>query len=334
MLIGEVRKIIKKYSSKELQLIISEMYKSIPKSVKEDKDIDEIINNPDEFSKPKAKRIKKKIPLPDIEELQDDIEEFVGNAMAQNYYAPNRIIPKKERSKWRFIVKNFYKDLLASASVEENIPLASKLMEDIYIVLCHACSVYIFSSVEPFQSIGIKQTEFLKTLLILKSRYLGQKEFSRTALTLITDNPGQHESQRDALLLVLLDLIKTPDALETAFENCKELLTTPVKIPKAFKHRSDYHRRNRRNCLAEMLLLCSDKLHEIERGIKCFWKYSSNNNAEIKLFCLICILKRLNKKKEIILVYENALRKKIKPRESIEKFYKTIKETGELPKWI
>ena len=43
MLLSEIKEAIKKYEINELRVIIAEMYKSIPKKLREDKDIDALI---------------------------------------------------------------------------------------------------------------------------------------------------------------------------------------------------------------------------------------------------------------------------------------------------
>lgn len=43
MLLSEIKEVIKKYEVNELRAIIAEIYKSIPKKIREDKDIDSII---------------------------------------------------------------------------------------------------------------------------------------------------------------------------------------------------------------------------------------------------------------------------------------------------
>lgn len=43
MLIGEVRDVLKKYSEEDLRLIVVEMYKRMPKKLKEDKNADEML---------------------------------------------------------------------------------------------------------------------------------------------------------------------------------------------------------------------------------------------------------------------------------------------------
>lgn len=43
MLVSELRKLLKKYKEEDLRLLISEMYKAMPKKLREEKDIDALL---------------------------------------------------------------------------------------------------------------------------------------------------------------------------------------------------------------------------------------------------------------------------------------------------
>lgn len=45
MLVSELRKLLKKYKEEDLRLLIAEMYKSMPKKLREDKDIDALLQD-------------------------------------------------------------------------------------------------------------------------------------------------------------------------------------------------------------------------------------------------------------------------------------------------
>ena len=90
MLVNELRKEIEKYDKNELQNIIVELYKRIPKDKKDGYNVDEFIKN----SK-KNPSAKKEILF---EELQKEIIYFL-QLVDNGYYAiPNKIVSKKERS--------------------------------------------------------------------------------------------------------------------------------------------------------------------------------------------------------------------------------------------
>ena len=115
MKLPEFRKQIETYSIEEPRYLTAELYKAIPKKIKEEKDIDPLVLSvPEHFkengtgkasSPPKVKK------APDLGALESEIELFLENAYAQNYFAPNRFVPKHERPKWRFKVKNYIKTL-------------------------------------------------------------------------------------------------------------------------------------------------------------------------------------------------------------------------------
>ena len=66
--------------------------------------------------------------LPDIDMVEFDTREFLENARAQRYFAPNRIISKSERGKWRFVARQLYKDwcLLAAAHPDNRAPCSKQ----------------------------------------------------------------------------------------------------------------------------------------------------------------------------------------------------------------
>lgn len=104
----EFRKQIETYSIEELRYLTAELYKAIPKKIKEEKDIDPLVLSvPEHFKENgtgKASSPSKVKKAPDLGALESEIELFLENAYAQNYFAPNRFVPKHERPKWRFKV--------------------------------------------------------------------------------------------------------------------------------------------------------------------------------------------------------------------------------------
>ena len=98
MKVVELREELKKYKEVDKDKIIIELYKRIPKKVKEEYDIDSFIK--DVNAKKETKEESK-----DIETLVKEVDYFLKCAREGLYASPNRIIPKNERSKWRFKAK-------------------------------------------------------------------------------------------------------------------------------------------------------------------------------------------------------------------------------------
>ena len=83
MKVAELREQIKKYDENDLRVIISELYKAMPSKLREDKNIDDMIADYKGYiSNGKAGRDKtRKI---DLDELEEEIEDFIETAYDQN----------------------------------------------------------------------------------------------------------------------------------------------------------------------------------------------------------------------------------------------------------
>jgi len=223
MRIADVRKLLETYSKTQLQVIIAEMYKAIPKAVKEDKNIDEILTNPDASTSSKKRR--KPVPVPDIESLRDETEQFIDNAYNQYYFAPNSVVSKRNRPKWRFVVKRFYKSLLAVATVEADLPIASDLLEQLYVMLCYSCSYTLFTAYDSFQSVGIEQTTFFQSVLSLKHAHEPLATFVPNAIALIVENSVNRYTLPTTLMHIAMGFFQTPDIQELGIRACDTTIT-------------------------------------------------------------------------------------------------------------
>ena len=80
-------------------------------------------------SVPKAK---KQQPVMDFESLKSSINYFLECVDNDYYFAPNRIIHKAQRSKWRFEVKNYVKMLNGIPADGEHGEESAKLMRGLF----------------------------------------------------------------------------------------------------------------------------------------------------------------------------------------------------------
>jgi hypothetical protein len=95
--------------------------------------------------------------------LKDEVEEFLENVGADRHFAPNRIVSKSKRSKWRFEVKWYIKDLLACYG--ENSDEAASLLAEIYRVLSEACAIWLLVTDNPFSTLGYQQQDLFKLVV-------------------------------------------------------------------------------------------------------------------------------------------------------------------------
>jgi hypothetical protein len=319
-----------------LRLIITQLYKAVPKAIKEENDIDSILKDPDSLTQSKSKTGREE--LPDIKLLQEETERFIKNAYNQNYFIPNKFVSKRDRPKWRFIVKRLYKDVLAVAGKTENLPLAAQLLEELYQLLCHSCHYTLFNAYDPFQSMGIEQEEFFRRVLALKFQIEDIDTVIKNTLLMLINNPLNRYTLHENLMEVILEFLKTPDLREKGISKCNELLEALKREPPSkdadYNYTYKYEKQEKLNNLTEMGFLCYAQLYEYDKAISFYKKNYAEDDSEIALYILLRLLFSLNQKDYFLQEYEKALTNGITPRQSLKKMYRSIKESGKLPEYF
>lgn len=330
MLIGELRELIKKYKEEELRYIISEMYKSIPKKIKEEKNIDFIISDLETY---KQKGVSKKKDIIVFSQLKKDIEEFEFLALNSLYFSPNKIVHKNERSKWRFKVKAFIKDLETFKVTSDEGKEVARLFEILFHVLSEACGVYLFPSEDPFRAIGISQPAFLEKIFIRKYAYGISDKIIKSGIELVINSEVDRETLPSFLINVFVKHMKTTDAKTIAVEQCmivkKEIINEKQKDKK--KKSLDYKRKEKINRLTELVFRLDVELREYENGIAYFKDNTIELNNEVVLYILLRLLFVYDLKDLWVKEYELAVKKGIKPRDTLLNTYQHVKEHSSLP---
>lgn len=339
MLVSELKELLKKYKEDDLRLIISEMYKSMPKRMREDKDIDELLKDVHAYlSIGKAEKAQGK--QIDIEEIKPKVELFLDYAYKQYYFAPNSYVHKRERPKWRFIVKSFINDLQTFPIDDPQGKTATNLLAKLYEMLSYACAYYIFNTENPFSSVGIGQSELLD---IVVKRMLGngiEKESIKAAIRLTINSQPNRETLTSCQINTLVSNFKSTDFKEIAIEQAialKEELAR--KIPDTKKksftsNQSEYEHNEKMNNLVETVFKLYISLCEYDKAIQYFNDNHIEWDKEINLYILLDMLIQYRLKEHWLRVYENAVKKRINPREALQKTYRYICEHNELPEYI
>ena len=320
MLVGELRDIIKKYSNDEKDKIIIELYKRIPKYVKEDYNIDNYILNIQ-----KQNKIAKEAKQVSIEQLEKEIKYFIMCSESNLYVAPNRIIPKSERSKWRFKVKKFYKDLISFKPDSKEGIIATDLLKSLYKILSFGSVSLTFTTWETFRAIKISQDEFLET--IMKRRLINgiSNENLKYCVELL-DMEYDTYGSTTSLLLSFISCLKTIDAKYMAIEILKEKVNEKnEKLKELNKNKkSTYDCEDKLNSFVECITYIYFELSEVDNGIGYFHKKYEENNKEIKEYVLLNMLEQFELDDAWINEYEK--HNSIDYRESLKYKYKKMKK--------
>lgn len=330
MKIQELRNLIKGVDRELLEKAFAETYKKVTKGQKEE--LDEIINNI--FAGKDEKNIKKNESM-DFNELEAEITRFLSNAYAQNYFAPNKVIPKSQRPKWRFMVKKYIKELEKISTEDENFSQAAKLLTDIYHLLCEACNYYLFSTDDPFRSVGWEQQDLFQ-LVVKKNFGLGYSREKIAALLLTAASGGL---SREALHIyqesVLVAELKVSDVKYMAIEEAQKLIEERKKKLKGLKKYDDqqYYLRETINELCGVVLMIAVELAETASGIEYYFQNCERKDKEITLYCALEIVDWVEDDALWIKVYEYGIGKKIVPRDYLTQKYKQLteyEETGDM----
>lgn len=321
MKVQELRNMIKEADRELLEKAFAECYKQFTKKQKEE--VDQIISN---VLEGKEEKNVKKSEAVDFHELEAQITEFLSNAYAQNYFAPNRIIPKSQRPKWRFMVKNYIKELEKIPIENENYVQSAKLMTDLYHLLCSACNYYLFSTDDPFRSVGWEQPELFQ-LVVKKNFGLGYSREKIAALLMDAVSGGlSREALHILQEMVLVAELKTSDVKYMAIEEAQKLIEERKSKLKSLKKYDNkrYYLEEEINNLCEIILLTAIELAEIASGIEYYFQNCERNDKEITLYCALDIVEWAENDALWIQVYEYGIGKKIKPRDSLVRKYKEL----------
>ena len=92
-----------------------------------------------------------------------------------------------------------------------------------------------------------------------------------------------------------------------------------------------YERKENIEHLTELIFRLFVNLCEYDEGIDYYKKHIQNVNNEVNLYCLLQLLFEYDLKDYWMREYEAAVKKKVAPRESLQRVYTYIKDNGEFP---
>jgi len=330
----EVRAALKMHKKEDLEFIVAEIYKMLPKEKKIDYNIAQLIKNPAQVKDEPKKRTNSK-HLRSFEEIQTEVENFVSNAYEQNYLIPNRNVQKSDRSKWRFVVKRLYKELIPYGRKEEYRPRASGLLEKIYEVLCYSCGYQLFSAYDSFESVGIEQTDFFRSVIDIYEKFLDKDAFIKKSITLIINNYLNRYTLYSGLIIEFIECLNIPDLHYRAIEFAKQKWEE-IKMVKAGKSDggSQYEKTKKLNNLTEIIFRSYAELDEFDNAIAYFTKHQIEHEQEILLYVLIQLLMGYNKTELVLNELTKAENDKIKLRERLLKLKVFIEKNDKLPKYL
>ena len=325
MKINEFRDKIKKCRREDLEKIASELYKMLPKGKKES-DADPLIEDIISGVNLSVSREKRKAVVVDFESLKSHINEFLENVDADLYCTPNRVVPKSKRSKWRFEVKNFVKMINDIPADGENGAESARLLRELYNRLAYGCGYYIFPSEDPFQAVGIRQPDFYDMLVKRTFASGFSDENIKNMLIDATSVCIDRNSLYIEMEEIFANALVTNDLKYKAIDFIKEYVDKFEAEIKKKSSYSSYQLSSNIEELCETMLIISILLCEPDDAVKYYWKHVHDSNKEVILYKILDTIRVFGDEKLWISVYENGIKMKIKPRNSLEVKYQEMKD--------
>lgn len=323
MKVQELRELLKNADRDYIEKAVVEIYKQLPKGKKDEVDgvIGSILQG--------HEKEKKEVQLISFAELKRKVDFFIENAYAQNYFAPNRIIPKNQRPKWRFQVKGFIKDLEKIPEGSPDYADAVDLLVKLYEVLCTSCNYYLFSTEDPFRSVGIEQQDLCR-VIILKTFSLGYTEgHIRKMLWSVTTSGLSRETLHSELEYLLVQALGISDVKNMALREAKVLIKENEEKLKTLKtyDSKQYYIKDSINQLCRVILMIGVSLCDPEPEVKYFFVHSKELNKEITLYTALDAIEYMQDDRVWIWTYNYAVHMGVQPREGLRKRFAHIEKT-------
>jgi hypothetical protein len=338
MKVDELR--VKLYQLKQDEVIrlAVEFYKLVPKAKKEEYNLDGLVNAPEvKTAKPAVIDL-----LVSFEDMATEVETFIEHAKNQNYLFPNKVIAKKDRPNWRFKVKGWYKDVTNPKTFGFDMGRKAEIGVNLYDLLCEACHYQYFSSDDPFNSVGVEQTVFFRSVLQLIDQTEGKLSVLNRGLEMAIHNATGPNTMPSSLMQEFVTFLEDESLRYDALEKVEKKIaanqaTAPTPNPKK-PYSEDFSVTYRRNAitnhLAEMGFRLYASLLQYEKAIVFYNKYAIQNDSEIKLYILIRLLFERKQKTHIQSVLEAAAASGERIRASLTKLLATIHTKNELPEYF
>ena len=317
---------MKECKKEGVEKIAAELYKMLSKYQKEanaDPMIEEIMSGGAASASGK-----KKETVMDFDTLKNQIETFLQYVDNGYYYEPNRVVSKAKRSKWRFEVKNYIKMINEIPVDGENGAESARLLRGIYKRLAYGCGYYIFSSEDPFQSVGIRQPDFYD-MLVRRTFSTGftdenLKNMLKDATTVFIDRNSLHIEME----AIYANALPATDLKYKAIAFIKEYVESYEAEIKTDTKRShdEYYLKTYIEEMCETLLLISISLCEPEEAVAFYWQHVHDSRPELTLYKLLDTIGSYGDDKLWISVYEEGLQKGIQPRDTLEMRYRKLKK--------
>lgn len=180
-----------------------------------------------------ARPVRQRKPPPDPQEVHAEVADFVELARAGAYFAGDRRVSPRERTRWRFTFKRLATEAQDALRDDEPEPAAAALAQLIDLA-CAARDTYYFRSEDPVAAAGFVVSDAAAALWSSLWQQYGFQRFAETAAPQLIRweseygwtryGDGPVAAKETTLATVLAGMLKVPDAWEGFAEQYRKAL--------------------------------------------------------------------------------------------------------------
>ncbi len=156
---------------------------------------------------------------------------FLDCAKAGYYSSPNKVIPKKERSNWRFKVKRYYKELTKTIPTIDIGVKSTKLLIELHELVSRGTNTLVFTNWDTFRALGVNQVEYLD-MLYKRILSTGNSINNIKVCIDLLDNCKDPDILDEFLINVFIDNLRTEESKLTAINLLDEKV---VEVKEKYK---------------------------------------------------------------------------------------------------
>ncbi len=264
--------------------------------------------------------------------LSEEINSFLENACAGNYYSSNKVISKSDRYNWVSIFKGYLNKLDEITPDSKDYREVVDLYFKLYQLICNACRYRIFITDDEsiFDCLGICQSDLYKKL-VKKVLDVDYTDIDVCNLAILASTGGlNYDSLYDDQQAVLVSLFKTKDNINKIIKETAGFMKTLNDKLDTVDYLSNIYFALQCdiNSFNNLLFMCRLKLKEYDKAINEYFENSKERDEEVTLYCALEITNWFTKNEKLWLqYYEYGINeKKIEPRDTLVEKYKELKK--------
>jgi len=324
MTITELKKVLKSKKKSELEVIVLALYKHIPKKIITDEGIDKIFLLEDVIEPVNMDKI-----IAKEKQLIKEISTFIQNFMDGNYGFPNRIIPKAKRSKWRFEVMRFYKEIVSIFPTAVLKKEFADVFGQLYEAMCEGFNNNLVTTEDSFAAIRKNQVTFLHQAIQFKKEVYSGDALYRQVWSHVINEGLSEEIANDELYETLIVCFASPMDIEELIKVGKVHFSLAVEkymeTKKKDKYASTYDLHNMMEGLAILML----KIHDFESvKVLYYTNLKTFKNKEEMCFGLVKTLIHNSDGpgNDILNILNQAVTEGVSLRDSLAKLHKSLQK--------